>query len=205
MGDPILRSEQALLFPVEADEQQRSLGPFRQQGECLGQFQQGCHPAGIVVGAVVNLTDRAAAVPLVSPADVVVMRAEDDHLVVQLWVASLLDRQHVAQIGRKGLEEPAIGACPSKTELGQLRRQVLAGGVTAMRARLPPFHGIARQHHDVLLELPWRDRLQGRHVSRVLFPRHGDGGPEPRAGHGNHQPASGSHATRRRPCSTKLR
>ena len=58
----MLRSEQPFFFAVPKRKQQRAPRRMRQRADRFDDFQQAGDAAGIVIGSVVDLTDRTAAV-----------------------------------------------------------------------------------------------------------------------------------------------
>ena len=140
MGDPVLRAQQPFLLGVPGDEQDRPLGRAGKERERLGQFQHRRRSAGVVVGAGMDVSVRAEARAPAAVADVVVMGADDDHLVAQLRIAALENRQDVAEVGCEGLEEAAVVARRSQMDLGVLLGEVVGGGMAAARAGFAAFH-----------------------------------------------------------------
>ena len=87
-------------------------GGSGEHGEGLGQLEDGRGAAGVVVGAVVDLANRAAAVAPRAVANVVVMGTDDDHLALEFGIASGEQRENVAIVGGEGLKEPALDTRP---------------------------------------------------------------------------------------------
>ena len=156
---PMLRAQQALLFGVPEGKQNRSFRRAGQPRKGLGKLQDGGCPAGIVVGAGVNGPRGIKAQAASAVADVIVMRPHHDYLIAQAGIASRKDRQHIAEVRRKRLKESIVDAGRLDVKVGQLRDEIVAGGMTPARARHTAFHGIVGQPTRVLAEVLGRDRV----------------------------------------------
>ena len=103
--EPALRAEHAHLFAVPKREQDRAARVELRVGERLDGFQQRGDAAGVVVRAVEDVADRAVGVAHAAVADVVVMGADDDGLVLEHRVGAREQREDVASAAIAGLED----------------------------------------------------------------------------------------------------
>ena len=83
----MLRAEQARLFAVPQREHHRPLRRLRQFCERIDDFEHARDAAGVVVGAVVNVTGRPVAVRRIAVADVIVVGRDEHILLLQLGIA----------------------------------------------------------------------------------------------------------------------
>ena len=124
--------------------------------------------AGIVVGARID-RPRRVVVARAAMAQVIVMGADDDHLVLEQRIASRQDGKDVAVVIAKRLEVALLLAGRLQRQLAKLFDQVVAGRMSARAARLASLEFRAGQVVDGLAHLLGGDRIDGGLVGGVLF------------------------------------
>ena len=177
MRDPVLGTEQALLFAVKKRQQNRPSRRLGKQSGSTGQGEQPGRATGVVVRAVVDLADRSPAVARAAITDMVVVCADDDHLILQFRIAALNQGQDVTVVWSEHLDIAAVGPRFAKADLGKVRDQVIAGRPPAGASCFTSFSRIIGQIIDVGLESLGADRFH-RHTDRgETVRRQTDGGP----------------------------
>ncbi len=136
---------------------------LRQVREGVGSFQHAGHAAGVVVGAVMDLTDGTVAVGGFAVADVIVMAHHDDIFFLQFRIAAFDAAEDVAAAVAEELVVSAVGAGALEIELLKLLAEIGSGGAAAAAARFATFEGIVGQDVDDVLNLIERD---GSHRGR---------------------------------------
>ena len=136
MRDEVPRAEESVFLQVEADEHDASLGPFFSLNETARDFKQHRHARGVVVRAGVK--NQAAL------AEVVVMRGDDDPLVLQLRVGAFELRADIAAgvFAGDALREFAV---EKRFELEFVKMTFdVSGGFARPALRRPAYSGEAR-------------------------------------------------------------
>ena len=103
IGRPMFRAQQALLLAVEANEQDRSPGSNRHAGKGPGQFEDARSAAGIIVGAGID-RPRRVVVAGATMAQMIVMGAHDDRLILECGIAPRQQGEDVAVVIAERLE-----------------------------------------------------------------------------------------------------
>ena len=152
IGRPVLRAEQAFFFSVPEGEQHRAAWRFGQRREGLHDFQHAGRAAGVVVGPVVDHAGRTEAVARRAVADVVVVAADQDALVLQLRIAAGDNPQHIAVAGAERLEVAAVVAGGLEVILLEPLYDVAGSSPSTATAGLAPFQRIGGQHVDMMTQ-----------------------------------------------------
>ncbi|MGC4005345.1 MAG: hypothetical protein QM811_20375 [Pirellulales bacterium] len=107
--EPVFRAEQVDFFAVPKRDDERAFRRDRQRADRLDQFQHRGRAAGVVVGAVMDVTDRTVAVFSRAVADVIVVRTDQDVFVAQLRVRAFDYADDVPQRAVERLIVPLAG------------------------------------------------------------------------------------------------
>jgi hypothetical protein len=106
-GSPKPRSIQSTFFTVPEGKQQRTPRRLGQALYRVEHLQQPGDTTRVVVSAVVDVAQRPKAVVRSSVADVIVVRSEQNYLLLERWVAAFDDSQDIARRAAKALNERA--------------------------------------------------------------------------------------------------
>ena len=164
-----MRTEQPRFLAAEGDERDRARGR-RARRELTRHLEHDRDAARVVAGAGVQLADRIA--PRVRPAvaEMIVVGAQDGHLVLELRVRAGQHGDHVAQLGfvlvdaAGGLEglEPAAGVAAGLEARGcELLSNIVAGGDETGAVEAAAFALRCGEVVDVALQ-PFRGVHSGR-------------------------------------------
>ena len=164
----MFRAQEALLLAVKEHKQDRSPGSNRQAGKSAGQLENARGAAGIVVGAGID-RPRRVVVAGAAMAQMIVMGADDDRLILEQGIASRQKGEDIAVVVAKRLEVALPLAGRLQRQLAKLLDQVVAGRMSARAARLASFEFRAGQVVDRLDHFLGDDRIEGGLVGGVLF------------------------------------
>ncbi len=131
-----------------------------------GQFEHARGPAGVVVGAGID-RPRRVVVARATVAQMIIMGADDDHLIIERRIASRQQGEDIAVALAKGLEIALLLAGRFQRQLAELFDQIIAGRTSALAARLAPFELGAGQDIDRLEHFQGDDRIDGGLVGGV--------------------------------------
>ncbi len=166
----MFRAEQALFFTVPEGKQDRPLGSLGQFAEGLDHLQHRGHAAGIIVGSVMNQSDRAVTVAPAAVAHVVVMSTDDQHILFELRIAALEQPEDVAVSRTEGLVIRPLGAAAGNAGCFELFDEIQARGPAASAAGLASFERVVGQHADMFAHPLERNGRAGDVDRRVLGP-----------------------------------
>ena len=167
MVEPIAGAHEPFFFGVPESEKHAALGALAEKGQRPGQHQHAGSAAGIVVGAVVNIADGAEAVVAMAVADVIVVRADQDHLVLELGIAAL--RPSPAGCGSR-CRNPGRSCRRRRLSRADTRASGSAGNRPPPARRGCPPRGLRRRRR------PGRRRWPpGRRRSTIPAPPHATG------------------------------
>jgi hypothetical protein len=116
----------------------------------IGHFDQAGHTGGIVVGTVVDETERSVAVAGVAVADVVVVGADHDQFIGDGRIAAAGEGEDVSHAA-KLLVVAAVVAGGFEPEFFQMADDVAAGGTTAATAPFAALEGVVSEGADMPL------------------------------------------------------
>ena len=151
------RPEQSLFFAIPERDQDRPLWPGLQTGQRLRNFQNAGRATAVIVGSVMHDSERAATVGSIAEANVVVMCANQDVLIPELFITSRNDGEDVSIIGVEVLEVVSVVRNSREFQLSQLISDVRSCGIISLSSRLTALECVAGQEVDVPLQFGFGD------------------------------------------------
>ena len=137
-------------------------------GKSPCQFENARGAAGIIVGARID-RPRRVVVARAAVAQMIVMGADDDRLILEQGIASRQKGEDIAVVIAKRLEVALLLAGRLQRQFAKLFDQVIAGRMSARAARLASFELRGGQNVDRLEHLLGDNRIECGLVSGVTF------------------------------------